>query len=101
MKKDIFDEYASSVARKFNITKAELFSKSKRQDIVDARQMLYYLCYNRPMQPQLICRYMARNGYDTAHTTIIRGVGAMEAKIKDDPDYANMANKIDNTIATI
>lgn len=99
MKKDIFDKYVDTVIRRYHITREELFSKSKKSDIVDARQTLYYLCYNRPMQVNLINRYMAENGYETAHTTIMRGIIAMEQKMQDDFDYRNVISKIQNGIS--
>jgi len=96
MKRDVFNEYVEVVTIKYHITRDELFSKSKKSDIVDARQTLYYLCYHRPMQVNFINRCMRDNGYDTAHTTILRGIVAMDEKIKSDTDYANMINKIQN-----
>jgi chromosomal replication initiation ATPase DnaA len=96
MKRDVFNEYTDVVIRTYHISREDLFSKSKRPEIVDARQTLYFLCYNRPMHINFINRCMKDNGYDTAHTTILRGIIAMEEKIKSDPDYANMIDKIQN-----
>ena len=46
MKKDFFNKYVKAVASHFNFTIEEMFVQSKRRDIVDARQILYYLCIN-------------------------------------------------------
>ena len=43
VKKEIFDKYSQAVATQFHLTLDEMFSKTKRQDIVEARQILYYL----------------------------------------------------------
>ena len=50
MKKDIFDIYATTIAKKFHLSLDEMFTKTRRRDIVDARQLLYYLCMERPMR---------------------------------------------------
>lgn len=99
MKKDIFNEYVNAVTRKYYINRKELFSKTKKTEVVDARQTLYYLCYNRPMQINFINRCMKDNGYETAHTTILRGIIAMEEKMKMDPDYSEMIDKIQNAVS--
>ena len=54
MKKDIFDYYANSVAKQFNITLEQLFTQTKVSHIVDARQILYYLCIERPIKKSYI-----------------------------------------------
>ena len=44
MKKPIFDKYALAVAKAFHLEIDKLFEKSKRRNLVDARQILYLLC---------------------------------------------------------
>jgi len=44
MKQDVFNQYSERVADVFHVTKEELFSKSKKPELVDARRLLYYLC---------------------------------------------------------
>ena len=58
MKKEIFDSYAESIAKQFHLSLDQMFDKSKRRDIVDARQMLYYLCMQRPIRISYIQRFM-------------------------------------------
>ena len=43
MKKDIFDAYAVAIAKRFHLTMDQMFDKTKKREIVDARQMLYYI----------------------------------------------------------
>ena len=58
MKKQIFNQYAQKIADLFGIDKQELFVKSKKRDLVDARHLLYYLCFHRPMQLVSIQNFM-------------------------------------------
>ena len=44
MKKEIFNTYANSIAKQFHLTLDEMFTKTKKRNIVDARQMLWWLC---------------------------------------------------------
>ena len=50
MKGNIFEAYANAVAKQFHLELDEMFNKDKRRDLVDARQMLYYLCMERPIR---------------------------------------------------
>ncbi len=82
MKKEIFDQYVDSIVRLFGITHEELFSKSRIIKLVDARQLLYYMCHERNIRVTQIQEFMKENGYDTNHSTIIGGVRSMAVKVK-------------------
>ena len=63
MKKDIFDAYADAIAEKFHLTLGEMFSKTRKREIVEARQMLYFLARERPIRLSYIKRFMEENGF--------------------------------------
>jgi chromosomal replication initiation ATPase DnaA len=94
MKQDIFEEYVDKVTNRFGISREQFFTKDKTRDIVDARQMLYYLCRQRPMTAQYIKLYMGTNGYDVAVTTVTHGIKRVEKEMVQDPDYITIINKL-------
>jgi chromosomal replication initiation ATPase DnaA len=94
MKKKIFDQYTDSIVKLFGITREELFSKKRTTKLVDARQLLYYMCVDRNMQITIIQEFMRDNDYDTNHSTIITGVRSMRVKMQDDPDYRVVISKL-------
>lgn len=94
MKEDIFNQYTYKVLDLFSLTKRELFSKTKRRDVVDARHLLFYLCYNRPMTIRYIQNFMANNGYEIGHSTIIYGIEQVGEKVKSDPDYQSIMENL-------
>jgi chromosomal replication initiation ATPase DnaA len=98
MKEDVFNQYVEKVMDIFNISKKELFSKSKKRHIVDARQMLYYLCHTRPMKYIIIQKYMMDNKYKIAHNSIINGVKVVEGRIKEDKDYQDILREIEKSV---
>ena len=98
MKQDIFNEYVEKIAYLFRIKKEDIFFKSKIQEYVDARHLLYYLCSVRPMRVTTIKVYMQENGYDTSHSTIIRGIDSFANKIERDNDYKKLVRDIQNSI---
>ena len=73
--------------RKRTINPDDLFVKSKRRDIVDARQLLYFLCSERPMRIRYIQQYMEENGYKVGHSTIIHGIKQVRGRVGYDSDY--------------
>jgi hypothetical protein len=98
MKQDIFDEYVEKVSYLFRIDKAHLFNNCKKQDYVDARYLLYYLCSLRPMRVKTIQGYMKENGYDVPHSIVCRGISVFAEKIQQDRDYQNLVRDIQNSI---
>ena len=98
MKKEVFNMYAKGVAAVFGIDVSELFSKSRKRELVDARQLLYYLCYNRPMRISMIQDLMNENGYETKHSPIISGIKSMDKKLKEDPDYRVLVSRLQEQV---
>ena len=98
MKEPIFNEYATKVSEAYNITTDLLFDKSKRRDIVDARQLLYYVCVNRPMRIRYIQQYMSQNGYHVGHSSIIHGIAQVKDRIDEDADYQNFVDNIQSCV---
>lgn len=94
MKANIFNQYVEQVCELFNIDKESLFTKNKRRDIVDARQMLYYLCHKRPMRVVYIQEYMTENGYPIAHSSIIHGINVVKDRLAHDTDYISVLNQM-------
>jgi chromosomal replication initiation ATPase DnaA len=98
MKSDIFYQYVDKITDLFRITREDLFSKTKRRDIADARNLLYYLCKSRPMTLVYIQRYMSENGYDIKHSSIIYGIKTVVSKVEDDDDYMRIVKEIEKSV---
>tara|TARA_Y100001972_G_C7404594_1_gene210141 strand:+ start:218 stop:517 length:300 start_codon:yes stop_codon:yes gene_type:complete len=98
MKKDIFDKYAEAVADKFHLTLGEMFSKTRKREVVEARQMLYFLAQERPIRLSYIKRFMDENGLPVQHSTIIHGYKKASKFVQDDPDYKHILNEIQSKI---
>jgi len=98
MKEDVFNQYVERVTYLFNITKEDLFAKTKKRNLVDARQLLYYLCSKRPIQITYIQKYMKDNGYDVCHSVIIHGINVMNKKVDVDKDYKTIVNDIERAV---
>jgi chromosomal replication initiation ATPase DnaA len=98
MKQDVFNQYAERVSDLFQITKEELFSKSKKRELVDARYLLYYLCFKRPMRINYIEKYMTDNGYNIKHSSIIHGISVTEEKLKTDKDYLSIVKDVEKAV---
>ena len=96
MKRNIFNEYVEQVIELYGITKGELFQKSKVREIVDARHVLYYLCYNRPMKLKYIQKYMSEAGYDIGHSSVLHGIQAVTNLIQSDEDYKYLLTRLQN-----
>jgi len=94
MKREIFNKYVDYIADISACDKQELFVKSKKRWRVDARHLLYYLCYTRPMRVSDIQDYMQSWGYDISHSSIIHGIKQVCQKVEDDKDYESIVKDI-------
>lgn len=99
MKGKIFNYYASQIAETFNLNEGELFEKSKRREVVDARHMLYYACSQRPMRVVYIQHYMKERGYEIGHSSILYGIEMAGRRNHEDRDYSRFVNSLlDNEV---
>jgi chromosomal replication initiation ATPase DnaA len=98
MKKDVFNQYVDRVIDLFDIDRETLFSRSKQRHIVDARQLLYYLCHNRQMQFVTIKNFMLDNGASILHNSIINGVNNVKAKLEEDKDYQTIIKELEKAV---
>lgn len=94
MKINLFNRYAEEICDLFGITEEQLFEKSKVQNLVDARHLLYYLCNEEQMRIRYIQEYMERRGYNIGHSNIIYGIHSTKKKVEEDSDYAIVISKL-------
>lgn len=98
MKKQIFKKYADKISDIYDISLKSLFKKNKTREVVDARQMLYYLCYQRNMKIVQIQSFMEEQGYSISHSSIIHGINVVKENTKNDQDYITFINNINNEL---
>lgn len=98
MKIDVFNSYVDLITKRFDISTEELFSKSKRRDLVDARQMLYYMCLRRNMNVRYIQEYMEKNGYKIGHSTIVHGINQVKFRMDQDRDYEPIVKSLEREV---
>ncbi len=94
MKQELFNRYATEVCKVFSMDEDDLFIKSKKANLVDARYLLYYLCSERKIKITYIQRYMTDRGYDIPHSTIHYGINQVKKKLHLDDDYRLVIDKI-------
>lgn len=98
MKKEVFNKYAELIIDMFEITREQLFSKTKVRNIVDARYLLYYLCVTRPMPIVYLQQFLEEEGYETSHAPIIYGIRTMTKRLNNDPDYRLIVRKLKESL---
>ena len=77
----------------------DMFEKTKKRENVDARQILYYLCMERPIRISYIQRFMEDQGHPVSHSTIIHGYKKAKQLIDSDDDYNEiLKDKVENEI---
>lgn len=98
MKEEIMEAYVEIVLKRFYITEKEFFKKNKSRKYSNARYLFYYLCRDRDISVVDIKSFMADNGYDIPHTTILHGANVMKSRVEEDRDYKGVVNGIKERI---
>jgi len=98
MKKDIFNQYVTKVASAFGVEEESLFVQTKKQTVVDARQMLFYLCVTRPIPIYALRDYMSERGLPIQQSAIMNGVRRAEEHKHKDKDYAQVLSNIASSV---
>lgn len=99
MKKILFDQFVERIAQVFGLKDpSAIFMRSKRQDIVDARQILFFLCHDRGISLADILRMMADNGLPIKHPAVINGIRKIKGKVESDPDYKFFVDKVHSKV---
>jgi chromosomal replication initiation ATPase DnaA len=98
MKKKIFNQYLALVLKMFGITMDELLTKSKKRQIVDAKQLLIYMCYRRQMRLVTIKEYLGDVGYVIDNKNVLHSIRAVDKKIEEDRDLQTIIRDIENSV---
>ena len=98
MKQEIFNQYIDKICALFGVAESDLFSRTKKRDVTDARHLLYFLCNKRNIQTHYIQKFLAGKGYHIAHTSVLYGVSAVSKKVKEDGDYMSVIRSIENSV---
>jgi chromosomal replication initiation ATPase DnaA len=95
IKENDFNRNVDLISHKVGLPKRELFIKSRRQDIVDARQLLFWKCFKDGITISYIQRYLSRNGLDLEHSTIIYGINKVKELMKD-KDFSSFVKDLNH-----
>tara|TARA_R110000744_G_scaffold25918_1_gene63988 strand:+ start:240 stop:581 length:342 start_codon:yes stop_codon:yes gene_type:complete len=98
MKKPIFNAYADAIAKQFHFSLQDMFNQKNKGEFIDARQMLYYLCKERPMRLSYIQKFLAESGYHIGHSTILSGYERAKKLVDTDPDFKKAIIEIQKAI---
>ena len=86
MKEYIFTQYLNNICSHLGTESSDLFVKSKEQRIVDARQLLYYLCVEKSnMGLTEVMGYV---------NNLLRSVESFKQKVAKDSDLKIIINKL-------
>ena len=96
MKRKIFDQYVEIVENALEITKNDIFTKTRKRENVEARDLLFYLCSQRNMRGNFILNRCKENGLDLDDSQITRGKAKIEVLMSSDPDWKQLIKGILN-----
>lgn len=99
MKKILFNQFVDRVAKTFSMRDPEaMFLRTKRQDVVDARQLLCYLYSARDISLADIRRLMEDRGLPLKYPAVVNGIKKIKEKVESDPDYKFLVDRIQKSV---
>ena len=88
--------YVNLITELFTFDPTDIFEKTKRRSVVDARQLLYYLCNERKIGVSTIEELLAESGFETPRQSITHGINVFKERMSDDKDYQTIVKKLKN-----
>lgn len=99
MKQELFNQYVDWVSQIFNLPKEVIFSKSREQNIVEARHMIYYLCYERGISLISIKNFLLEYNYTIHNPALLHGIKKIKNKVQSDDDYSILTDRIQRGVS--
>jgi chromosomal replication initiation ATPase DnaA len=99
MKQELFNQYVDWVSQIFNLPKEVIFSKSREQNIVEARHMIYYLCHERGISLISIKNFLSDYGYSIHNPALLYGIKKIKNKVQSDDDYSVLTDRIQRGVS--
>ena len=96
IKRKIFEKYVSMVESALEISKEEIFTKTRKRENVEAMDLLFYLCSQRNMRGNFILARCKENGLELDDSQVSRGKNKIEELRDSDPDWKELVNKLVN-----
>ena len=95
MKEHIFKQYLENILNYLDISVEELFEKTKRDEVVKPRNMLYYICNVKSnMGQKEIMRYLKKLDIEVSVEIISYGITSFKKLMEDDTDYIYIVDKL-------
>tara|TARA_R100001510_G_C7642120_1_gene199717 strand:- start:53 stop:388 length:336 start_codon:yes stop_codon:yes gene_type:complete len=91
--KNLFDLYVRRVCAAYVISEQEMFSRTKNNDVTEARQMLFLLCYGRPMRVSKITQFVNDRGLSFHHTAVLYSIDRGMEKLIDNEDFREVVKR--------
>ena len=98
MKLEVFNKYVDNIIDLYRVDKQDLFTNTKRRDIVEPRHLLYYLCKRRGISFPYLKIYMNMNNYKINYSSYKNAIEYAENRIAEDEDYLYVVKKIENSV---
>mgnify|MGYP003117420175 CR=1 FL=1 len=94
MRKIQFNNNLEIVENSLGITKDVMFEKTKNRDVVEARDLLYYLCTIQKMRANTILKFCQELGFEADLSQISRGKAKVKHKISTDEIWKELIKGI-------
>ncbi len=79
-----FNRFATNVAKRLKVAKGDLFSTNRKQEVCDARHLLFWVSYKSGIAISYIQKYCDESGLEISHPAVIHGINKIDAMMNKD-----------------
>jgi|TARA_R110000796_G_scaffold98304_2_gene205732 chromosomal replication initiation ATPase DnaA len=95
MNEHIFQSYIDNITQHFGISQKYIFSKGKKLNKTQPRQLFFYLCNKKGIPVVSIQRFLEKNSFKMHHATIFQSIKRIGEIVEGDPDYTPLIKKLE------
>ncbi len=101
MKRELFKQLVEWIASTFGMSDpSDMFTKTRRTEIVSARHVLFYMGSQRGMKINEMMRYCTSEyGFPIKYPAVRNGIEVMKKRVNEDDDYKVLLNRINKAIS--
>jgi hypothetical protein len=101
MKHNVFDKYLTDIKKIFRLSDEDFFKPTKNKTVLEAKQLLYYMCSRRQIRVAAIKEMMdkagAKYGYIVHGSNVLRGITKAQNMVDSDEDYFKIMKRIEDS----
>lgn len=94
MNKKLFTKIVELVSNLTSVEEHEIFNRSRKKALVDARYLIIYIARQLEIKPVYIQRYFTLRGFELHYTTLFHAINRIDKDMKTDLEVREIVDSV-------